>query len=54
VPPQSAGPPTPGSTPVLADTLVMLLPLRRGAILALLSAAAIGVTITVAADTVFP
>ena len=39
---------------VLAGALVMLLPLRRGVVLALLSAAAIGVTIALAAGTVSP
>ncbi len=37
---------------VLAGALVMLLPLRRGVVLALLSAAAVGVTIALAAGTV--
>jgi chromate transporter len=39
---------------VLAGALVMLLPLRRGVVLALLSAAAIGVIIALAAGTVSP
>ena len=39
---------------VLAGALVMLLPLRRGVVLTLLSAAAIGVTIALAAGTVSP
>ncbi|HEY6789611.1 MAG TPA: chromate transporter, partial [Trebonia sp.] len=39
---------------VLAGALVLVLPLRRGAVLALLSAAAIGVTIALAAGTVSP
>ena len=39
---------------VLAGALVSLLPLRRGVVLTLLSAAAIGVTIAVAAGTVSP
>jgi chromate transporter len=39
---------------VLAGALVMLLPLRRGVVLALLSAAAVGVTIALAAGTVSP
>ena len=39
---------------VLAGALVMLLPLRRGVLLTLLSAAAIGVTIALAAGTVSP
>ena len=40
--------------PVLAGALVLLLVLRRGVVLALLSAAAIGVTIALAADTISP
>jgi chromate transporter len=39
---------------VLAGALVMLLPLRRGVVLTLLSAAAIGVTIALVAGTVSP
>jgi chromate transporter len=39
---------------VLAGALVLLLPLRRGVVLTLLSAAAIGVTIALAAGTVSP
>ena len=39
---------------VLAGALIVLLPLRRGVVLTLLSAAAIGVTIAVAAGTVSP
>ncbi len=39
---------------VLAGARVALLPLRRGVVLALLSAAAIGVTIAMAAGTVSP
>jgi chromate transporter len=39
---------------VLAAALVMLLPLRRGVVLVLLSAAAVGVTIALAAGTVSP
>jgi chromate transporter len=39
---------------VLAGALVLLLPLRRGVVLALLSAAAIGVTIALIAGTVSP
>ena len=39
---------------VLAGALAMLLPLRRGAVLTLLAAAAIGVTIALAAGTVAP
>jgi chromate transporter len=39
---------------VLAGALLVLLPLRRGVVLALLSAAAIGVTIALAAGTVSP
>jgi chromate transporter len=39
---------------VLAGALVMLLPLRRGVVLTLLTAAAIGVTIALAAGTVSP
>jgi chromate transporter len=39
---------------VLAGALALLLPLRRGVVLALLSAAAIGVTIALAAGTVSP
>src|ERR1700733_8131849 len=39
---------------VLAGALVMLLPLRRGVVLTLVSAAAIGVTIALAAGTVAP
>jgi chromate transporter len=39
---------------VLAGALVLLLPLRRGVVLTLLSAAAIGVTVTLAAGTVSP
>jgi chromate transporter len=39
---------------VLAGALVMLLPLRRGVVLTLLSGAAIGVTIALAAGTVSP
>ena len=39
---------------VLAGALVMLLPLRRGTVLTLLSAAGIGVTIALAAGTVSP
>jgi chromate transporter len=44
----------PWQYPVLAAALAMLLPLRRGVVLALLSAAAIGVTIALAAGTVSP
>ncbi|MGH3250070.1 MAG: chromate efflux transporter [Trebonia sp.] len=39
---------------VLAGALVLLLPLRRGVVLVLLSAAAIGITIALAAGTVSP
>jgi chromate transporter len=39
---------------VLAGALALLLPLRRGTVLTLLSAAAIGVTIALAAGTVSP
>jgi chromate transporter len=39
---------------VLAGALVLLLPLRRGVVLTLLSAAAIGVTVVLAAGTVSP
>ena len=39
---------------VLAGALILLLPLRRGVVLTLLSAAAIGVTIALAAGTVSP
>jgi chromate transporter len=39
---------------VLAGALVLLLPLRRGVVLTLLSAAAVGVTIALAAGTVSP
>ena len=44
----------PWQYPVLAGALVLLLVLRRGVVLALLSAAAIGVTIALAAGTVSP
>jgi chromate transporter len=44
----------PWQYPVLAGALVLLLPLRRGVVLALLSAAAVGVTIALAAGTVSP
>ena len=44
----------PWQYPVLAGALVLLLVLRRGVVLALLSAAAIGVTITLVAGTVSP
>ena len=39
---------------MLAGALVLLLPLRRGVVLTLLGAAAIGVTIALAAGTVSP
>jgi hypothetical protein len=39
---------------VLAGALLLLLPLRRGVVLALLSAAAIGVMVALAAGTVSP
>jgi chromate transporter len=44
----------PWQYPVLAGALVLLLVLRRGVVLALLSAAAIGVTIALASGTVSP
>ncbi len=39
---------------VLAGALILLLPLRRGVVLTLLAAAAIGVTIALAAGTISP
>jgi hypothetical protein len=53
-PPSSRELTRPWQYAVLAGALVMVLPLRRGVVLTLLSAAAIGVAVALAAGTVSP